>query len=312
MTASKTTAPFRQAPHAVVMVLPHHFYPNEQTAADNAYQVEAGQDRASVARRAYAEVKAAAQQLEAAGVTVHLFEDLGGLTPDSVFPNNWFSTHGDGRLVLYPMYAPSRRAERRQDIVEFLRHHYQVTDVVDYAAEEKADRFLEGTGAMVLDHREMVAYVSLSHRADALLVERFCTEFGYAPVTFETHGPDGQPIYHTNVMMNIGSKMALVGFDCINTEENRRLVRDQLAASGRLVIDLAPDQIDHFAGNALEVRGAKGLVLVLSTTAERSLTTEQRATIETEMPIVALDVPTIEMAGGSARCMLAGVHLPPR
>jgi len=300
-----------QAPHAVVMVLPHHFYPNEETAADNAFQEEGG-NRERTEKRAYDEVQAAVDALRGAGVTVHLFEDEGTDTPDSVFPNNWFSTHPDGRVVLYPMYAPSRRAERRDDIVDFLREAYDVAGVIDYSSFEYAEKFLEGTGAMVLDHANMTAYVSLSHRADETLVTRFCSDFGYDPVMFETKGPDGNAIYHTNVMMNVGTKLALVGLSTIVGKDKRQEIEDRLVATGRTLIDLSADQIAHFAGNALEVRTDKGLVLVLSDTAHASLTADQIALIEAEMPLLPLHVPTIEKAGGSARCMLAGIHLKPK
>ncbi|NVJ97508.1 MAG: amidinotransferase [Alphaproteobacteria bacterium] len=308
----KTAGRLGQAPSAVVMVLPHHFYPNDETAADNAFQHDAGSDRAKVAQQAYDEVVAAAEKLRAVGVTVHLFEDKGTATPDSVFPNNWFSTHRDGRIALYPMYAPSRRPERRADIVDALKAEYSVSGIVDYSGAEADDLFLEGTGAMVLDHLDRIAYISLSHRADETLARRFGQEFNYEPVMFETVGPDGNAIYHTNVMMNVGTKLALVGFETITDPNRRQTVRQRLEATGRTIVDLGPDQINQFAGNAFEVRGKDGLFLVMSETASRSLTTEQRGTIEAEMPILPFSVPTIELAGGSARCMLAGIHLPPR
>lgn len=302
----------RQSPKAVVMVLPHHFYPNAQTAADNAFQHDAGGDRCRVAQAAHDEVVRAARSLEEAGVTVHLFEDKGRDTPDSVFPNNWFTTHSDGRIALYPMYATSRRAERRQDVISALESRYQVTGVVDYSPFEEQDLFLEGTGALVLDRLERVAYVSLSHRASAKLLDRFCADFGYEPLAFETRGPDGSPIYHTNVMMNVGTSLALVGLDCIADGTARRRVRDRLEASGRTVIDLSGDQIAQFAGNALELEGSGGPLLALSGTAFGSLSPDQIRRIEAIKPILPLDVPTIELAGGSARCMLAGIHLPPK
>lgn len=301
----------RQSPKAVVMVLPHHFYPNAQTAADNAFQHDAGDDRRRVAQTAHDEVTQAARSLEAAGVTVHLFEDTGHDTPDSVFPNNWFTTHSDGRVALYPMYATSRRAERRQDVIDRLKACYHVTDVVDYSPFEAANLFLEGTGALVLDRLDRVAYVSLSHRANAKLLDRFCADFDYEPLAFETRGPDGCPIYHTNVMMNVGTSLALVGLDCIADDAARQRVRDRLEASGRTVIDLSGEQIAQFAGNALELEGSGGPLLTLSQTAFDSLSRDQIRRIEAVKPILPLAVPTIELAGGSARCMLAGIHLAP-
>ena len=169
-----------QAPGAVVMVRPHRFQPNPATAADNAFQTEASAEAKEVARAAYCEVTAAAKRLESEGVTVHLFEDTGeNDTPDSVFPNNWFSTHPGGHVAIYPMYSPSRRRERRADVIEMLKTRYRVQDVIDYSGLEPDGLFLEGTGAMVLDHIARVAYTARSNRADAVALERFCTHFNF-------------------------------------------------------------------------------------------------------------------------------------
>lgn len=299
-----------QAPSAVVMVRPHHFFPNEQTAADNSFQVAEDGDSVLTARAAYEEVTGAAEALSAVGVTVHLFDDLCDNRPDAVFPNNWFSTHPDGRIALYPMCAPSRRLERRSDIIDSLKSLYHVTGLVDYSHHEKDGRFLESTGAMVLDHIHHVAYVSLSQRADAGLVAGFCSDFGFTALAFDTAGPDGKPIYHTNVMMTLGTRIALVCPAAIKTKADRAALVARLEATGRRVIDLTFDQMSHFAGNALELHGRDGPILVMSETGVKTLAAPQRAAIETVLPLLPLHVPTIEMAGGSARCMLAGIHLP--
>ena len=172
---------FPQAPAAVVMVRPHHFTPNPQTAADNAFQrLAAEQAAGDVARQAYAEVTQAARTLEAHGVRVHLFEDeQPGRTPDAVFPNNWFSTHAGGHVALYPMYSPNRRLERRSDVIEMIKAQYRVQDVIDYSGLEPDGLFLEGTGAMVLDHIARVAYTARSNRANPIALERFATHFNY-------------------------------------------------------------------------------------------------------------------------------------
>ncbi|MEO6200366.1 MAG: arginine deiminase-related protein, partial [Cryobacterium sp.] len=201
-----------QAPRAAVLIRPHHFQPNPQTLADNAFQSAppAGAE-ASLATRAFEEVTAAAATLQEHGITVHLFDDAHDLTPDSVFPNNWLSTHAGGHVALYPMYAPNRRSERRADIVEMLKERYRVQDVLDYSGLERDNIFLEGTGAMVLDHDSRVAYVARSHRADPIALERFCTNFGYEPMVFDAADPSGTPIYHTNVLMCIATDFVLAG-----------------------------------------------------------------------------------------------------
>ncbi|WP_353827248.1 citrulline utilization hydrolase CtlX [Agromyces sp. SYSU T0242] len=303
-----------QSPAAVVMVRPHHFAPNPQTLADNGFQPDAGGlDAGRVAAAAYEEVTRAAAALEAAGVTVHLFEDDATHRPDSVFPNNWLSTHSGGHIALFPMFTPNRRTERRADIVELLKTTYRVQDVIDYSGLEYDDVFLEGTGAMVLDHEARIAYAARSNRADPIALERFCTNFGYEPMVFDAVDGRGVAVYHTNVILSIATEYALVAADMFVSSARRQEVLDRLSARGRRdVITLDNAQVDAFAGNALEVWGTGGRVLALSRTAHDALTPEQRARIERSARLLPLDVPTIELAGGSVRCMLAGVHLDPR
>jgi hypothetical protein len=303
-----------QSPAAVVMVRPHHFAPNPQTLADNGFQPNAdGLDPERLAASAYDEVTRAAAALEAAGVTVHLFEDEAVHRPDSVFPNNWISTHSGGHIALFPMFTPNRRTERRGDIVELLKTTYRVQDVIDYSGLEYDDVFLEGTGAMVLDHESRIAYAARSNRADPIALERFCTNFGYEPMVFDAVDGRGFAVYHTNVILSIATEFALVAADMFVSPVRRRDVLDRLAARGRRdVIALDNAQVDAFAGNALELWSAQGRVLALSRTAFDALTADQRARIERSARLLPLDVPTIELAGGSVRCMLAGVHLDPR
>ncbi len=302
-----------QAPSAVVIIRPHHFVPNPATEADNTFQAGGdGRTSAELSSSAYAEVTAAALALEAAGVTVHLFEDEEQTRPDSVFPNNWISTHSGGHIGLYPMYSPSRRSERRYDIVDMLKGRYRVQDVIDYSGLEYDDVFLEGTGAMVLDHASRIAYVARSHRADPIALERFCTNFGYEPIVFSATDEQGVPIYHTNVMMCVATDFALIGLETIADVARRNEVAERLAEGGRDVIDLTHAQIRDFAGNAIELSGANGRILALSARAAASLTPAQREIIEKTCTILPLELPTIELAGGSARCMIAGIHLDQR
>ena len=179
------------------------------------------------------------QALEAHGVRVHLFEDDGsGDTPDAVFPNNWFSTHAGGHVAIYPMYSPNRRRERRTDVIEMLKAEYRVQDVIDYSGLEADGVFLEGTGAMVLDHVARVAYTAASNRAHAVALERFCTHFNFEPMAFDTADAQGRAVYHTNVLMCVATEFALVGLDLITDPARRQAVQARLEETGRTVIAL--------------------------------------------------------------------------
>jgi hypothetical protein len=301
-----------QSAQAVVMIRPFHFYPNPETASDNAFQREAAAtDADTISKAAQSEFDQGVELLRGAGVTVHVFEDTPSPEkPDAVFPNNWFSTHHDGRVALYPMYSPTRRNERRRDVIDELGKSYRINALVDYSSYEQRGLHLEGTGSLVLDYVNRIAYVSLSKRSDRALVERFCQDFDFEPLLFESTSDDGRPIYHTNVVMCVGSKFALIGLDMIADPGQRETIRRRLEASGKTVIDLDRAQIANFAGNALELRNDSEKLLVLSSRAAAVLTTKQRSEIERHARLLPLALPTIEMAGGSARCMLAAIHLP--
>jgi hypothetical protein len=302
-----------QSTNAVVMIRPERFYPNPETALDNAFQATVAEPPKAIGARAQNEFDRAVETLSEAGVVVHVFADTPSPEkPDAVFPNNWFSTHQDGRIALYPMYTPSRRTERRLDLIERLRELYRVTDVVDYSSYEGRGLYLEGTGSLVLDHVHRLAYVSLSRRADREPLEKFCADFDFQPVTFESIGDDGSPVYHTNVMLCVGSGFALVGLDLIEDPASREMLRTRLESTGKIIIALDRSQIANFAGNAIELHNDQAKLLVLSARAVESLTRVQRATIERYARLVPLALPTIELAGGSARCMMATIHLPCR
>ena len=297
-----------QAPPAVVMIRPHNFTVNTETAADNAFQKPANPE-AQHAKQAYDEITRAVETLESWGVRVHLYEDEGTATPDSVFPNNWFSTHAGGHIAIYPMKPLNRRLERRADVIETLKREYRVQDVIDYSGLEPDGIFLEGTGAMVLDHIDRVAYAVESDRADPIALERFCTHFNYEPMFFRALDPSGRPIYHTNVVMCIATEFVLMGLELAIDVPRREEMVERLENSGRTVIPLSYEQIAGFAGNAIELQGAEQRILALSTTAYDSLEKEQKAQIEESAALVPLDIPTVENAGGSVRCTIAGVHL---
>jgi hypothetical protein len=303
-----------QSTDSVMMIRPGRFYPNPETAADNAFQCNADHDSAVLTLMARKEFDAAVQALRAAGVNVHVFEDTAEPEkPDAVFPNNWISTHHDGRIALFPMYSALRRRERREDIVEELRKHYRVTDVIDYSAFEDEGCCLEGTGSLVFDHLNKIAYVSLSNRSNPKVVQRFANDFSYEPVIFTSIGSNGQPIYHTNVMMCIGTDFAMVGLEMIRDKAERQQVRARLEKTGKEIVELSADQIANFAGNAIELHNkGEQKLLVLSSRAGRALTEEQHEKLTRYARLVPLELPTIEFGGGSARCMIATIHLPPQ
>jgi len=298
-----------QAPSAVVMIRPHHFCPNEETKQDNSFQARQAVDKQQIKALAFEQASMAAEVLEAEGVRVHTFEDATTGTPDSVFPNNWFSTHAGGHIAIYPMYAKNRRKERRADIIELLKKQYRVQDVIDYSGLEHDEIYLEGTGAMVLDHIERVAYAARSKRTDSLALERFCAHFNYEPMLFDAEDKAGTSVYHTNVLMCIGSDFVMAGFDMIKDQVRRSEIIQRFENAGKRIVYLSEQQINAFCGNALELHGTNGRILALSTKAYSALTQEQIATLEQSVKLVPLDVSAIELAGGSVRCMLAGIHL---
>ena len=316
MNSSTVAAPARrvlpslQAPSAVVMIRPHGFSVNHETAADNVFQTESdGREAAAVAAAAFTEVTALADVLTSRGVTVHLFDDESSERPDSVFPNNWLSTHRGGRIVMYPMHAANRRLERRHDIIDTLKAKYRVQDVIDYSGLEHDGEFLEWTGAMVLDHLGHVAYVARSRRADPMILERFCAHNGYEPMVFDAVDESGTAIYHTNVVMCVGSVFALICLVAIVGPQRRAEVAERLVQSGRQVIDLSHQHLREFAANAYELTGSDGAMLAMSARARHALRPDQCRALAHSVDIVAVDIPTIELAGGSVRCMLAGIHL---
>src|SRR5918997_1279934 len=218
--ATSGVAELQQSTSAVVMIRPYRFHPNPETAEDNAFQQEVAEgEMPTISAAAQREFDAAVETLRAAGVTVHVIDDTATPEkPDAVFPNNWFSTHHDGRVALYPMYSAARRRERRHDLIDELRKHYRIDDVVDYSACEEQGHCLEGTGSLVLDHVNKIAYASLSHRTHPEALKRFGDEFGYEPVTFRSESADGRAIYHTNVVMCVATQFAILGAEMIPDE----------------------------------------------------------------------------------------------
>ena len=297
----------KQSSDTVVMVRPHHFTSNPETLADNTFQsVSQAND---VAQKAYDEVTEAANTLRQQGVTVHLFEDETTQTPDSVFPNNWLTTHASGELVLYPMFSNNRRKERRADIIEFLQGHYNYSTTLDLSGLEQKEQFLEGTGAIVFDHQAKLAYVARSKRMHEAALNSLCERLGYEPVVFDASNSAGTPVYHTNVIMAVGTEFVMVALDMIEEKARQRVIT-AIQHSGKVLIELSETQIAQFAGNTLELDTKNGKLLALSTTAFEALTEEQKIHLAQWVKLVPMSVPTIELGGGSIRCMLAQVFKP--
>ena len=310
-----------QSTPSVFMIRPHSFRMNEETAGNNHYQQQAAPSVSAQAiiKLAQSEFDGLVQALENEGVHVVVFDEAEPFeTPDALFPNNWISTHEDGSVGLYPMFAPNRRKERREDVLIVLQHQhqFQIEDVVDFTEFEDHQKFLEGTGSLVLDRVNRKAYAALSERTDEKALMHFCDQFGYEPVPFTANQTvDGtrRPIYHTNVMMSVGSHFAAICLDSIDDAEERRNVQENLEDDGLHVIALTESQIENFAGNMLEIQGANGLLVVMSSRAENALTPNQKNALTRHARIVSSPLDTIEnLGGGSARCMIAEIHLPSR
>ena len=300
---------------SVLMVRPVRFESNPMTAASNRFQGKSNANPAAQNVAAQAEFDALAVALRNAGVNVIVADDTHEPhTPDSVFPNNWVSFHADGRVVLYPMEAENRRPERRHDLVEALssKYGFAVKEVVDLAFHEQAGHYLEGTGSMVLDRIKHIAYACLSSRTQLDPLGDFAQRMDYDVVTFDAVDGDGVAIYHSNVMMSIGEKIAVICAAAIKRDEQRTAVLQRLADSGREVILLSYDQLQAFAGNMLELRSSTGnSVMAMSQQAYDVLDDSQLERIRAASNIVSADIGNIEAsAGGSVRCMLAEIHLP--
>jgi len=300
------------------MVRPHSFRKNEETATNNHYQRDIAQaSPEEIIERAQEEFDGLVDQLKAAGVEVVVFDEAEPHeTPDALFPNNWVSTHADGTVALYPMFAPNRRTERREDIPLVLEHQFgfDVRQIIDFTEFESHNKFLEGTGSIVLDRVNRKAYAALSDRTDARALEHFCDQLDFEPVAFQAFQTvDNQrlPIYHTNVMMSIGSGYAVVCLNCIDSDEERKQVVDAIAQDGLELIAITEEQVNQFAGNMLELTGDDGPVLVMSASACQSLVPEQIEKLQQHTTLLHAPLPTIETCGGgSARCMIAEIHLP--
>ena len=307
-----------QTTNSILMIRPVAFRMNEQTAVNNYYQkVLDNLLPATVNAKAQEEFDAFVNKLRSVGVNIIVVDDtVSPDTPDSIFPNNWISFHETGDVVLYPMFAENRRAERREDILDILEDHgFVINEIMDYTSAEEDGFYLEGTGSIVLDRENGKAYCALSPRADEELFIEFCEDFEYSPVIFEafqTVNGERKLIYHTNVMMCIGDTFAVICADCIDDKKERKMVLDSLKGDGKEIILITEAQVNNFAGNMLEVLGADDRrYLVMSNSAYQSLTKKQIAQLEEHLTILSSSLDTIEACGGgSARCMMAEIFLP--
>jgi hypothetical protein len=299
------------------MVRPARFGCNPQTAPSNAFQAKpgalAGQDLQGVALR---EFFGLAQGLERAGVEVLIAPDSEQPPkPDALFPNNWVSFHHDGTVTLYPMLAPNRRLERRDEVLEQVVRSgdFRVSRTVDLTHRESEDKYLEGTGSLVLDRVHRIAYACSSPRTDLDVLGEFAQQLDYELMTFDAADAGGTAVYHTNVLMAIGTGFAVVCSESIVSDAHRAAVLSKLRSTGHTIVEITLAQMAQFAANVLELAVPGGKLIALSTTALRSLGSAQRRALESWALLVPAEIPTIErIGGGGVRCMLAEIHLPKR
>jgi hypothetical protein len=306
----------QQSAGAVLMVRPARFGCNPQTAASNAFQAmpdaRAGDPQNTVLK----EFHGLAEALERAGVEVLIASDSDQPPkPDAIFPNNWVSFHQDGTVALYPMLAPNRRWERREEVLEHVvsQGGFRVSRTVDLTHRESEEKYLEGTGSLVLDRVHRVAYAGMSPRTDLDVLGEFAQQLDYELTTFSAVDANGRAVYHTNVLMAIGTGFAVVCSDAIMNADHRAAVLSQLRATGHDIVEISWPQMAQFAANVLELTALGGRLIAMSTTALRSLSAQQRRVLESHAELLAVEIPTIErLGGGGARCMLAEIHLPKR
>jgi hypothetical protein len=293
------------------MIRPVNFSFNAQTAVNNAFQSTAGDGNTQA--KALAEFEGFVKVLRDNGVEVTVVDDTPDPhTPDSIFPNNWISFHQEGIVCLYPMYADNRRLERKPGIIQKLKKHFRVDATLDFSSYEKESLFLEGTGSMVLDRDFRIAYACLSPRTDRQVMEDFCIKMDYQPEVFLAVDGANRPIYHTNVMMCVADKYVVICLDSLPESFQREHVEATIRNTDKEIIPISLEQMNHFAGNMLQVHNVRQeKLLVMSTQAYQSLHKDQIEKLQSYNRIIHAPLTTIETnGGGSARCMMAEIHLP--
>ncbi len=302
-----------QITDTILMIKPVSFRRNEETAVNNHYQKKTKALAKTIQTKALKEFNTLVAKLEKVGVQVIVVDDTKEPdTPDAIFPNNWISFHEKGTVCVYPMFAKNRRSERRIDVIETIeKQGVKIENILDYTEAENEDFFLEGTGSMVLDRENRIAYCALSPRSKEAIFIEFCEDLEYTPVVFRAnHSVEGKrkPIYHTNVMMSIGKTYAIICLQTIDDKKQRKHVAKVLEDSGKKIINISKEQVASFAGNTLQLKGKEKEYIVMSETAYQSLSKAQITIIEAHGTILKSDVKTIEEnGGGSVRCMMAEI-----
>lgn len=292
----------------IFMVRPVHFGYNPQTSESNAFQVKVDLSDEEVQSNALREFDAMVEKLKSFDVDVVVMEDRENLyTPDSIFPNNWFSTHINGTLCVYPMEAKARRFERNSRMIIGIKKNINFTRTLDFTGYEEKNKFLEGTGSLVIDHEHKLAYAAISSRTHTDAVDFWSNRIMFDVVKFHSSDESGKAVYHTNVMMCLGDKFAVICLESIKDEDEKKLVTETLHRTGREIIEISFEQMNSFAGNMLLIRNAKDeKLLVMSETARKSLDSGQIKKLESYAKIVSFDIDIIEKCGGgSVRCMIA-------
>jgi len=301
-----------QIASTILMVRPASFGFNAETAQNNVFQKNVKGSQKTIQQKAVAEFDKFVATLRKKGIDVIVFEDTAKpVKPDALFPNNWFCTLEDGTLAVFPMYAPNRRIEKRNDLLEMLVNKYNVRDVEDWSEYEAESLFLEGTGSMIIDQEYKVIYACISPRTNKSVLEKFAHAHGYKAMLFYSRDENGTDVYHTNVIMHLGETYAVICMESIPNEAERIAVSQLLISTGHEVVPITLKQVHAFAGNMLQVKNAKGeKFTILSKSAYNSLTKEQRDIMQTHSTLLPIDITTIEtIGGGSTRCMMAEIFL---
>ncbi len=301
-----------QSTNNIFLIKPANAAFNKETADSNSFQSELKVSDETILEKVHKEFDNFHSTLKSKGINVFVFEDTQEpKKPDAIFPNNWVTFHPDGTVILYPMLSQQRRNERRKDIIESLKQNFRINSILDLSSYEKQNRFLEGTGSIVFDHVNKIAYACLSPRTDKELFIKVCEKLKYKPVHFYAHNKNKKEIYHTNVMMCVAEKFVVICLNSITDEEERQTVINSFEKTNHEIIDIGFKHMNQFAGNMLELKTPENKsVLVMSQSAYDVLNKKQKTAIENFTAIVPLNIKTIEtIGGGSARCMIAEIFL---
>jgi hypothetical protein len=299
-----------QTTSKVLMIRPLHFVFNAETAVNNSFQVKGEQENLS--EKAVQEFDAFVSMLRDQGIDVTVVEDSPDPhTPDAIFPNNWISFHSSGTYCLYPMFAPNRRKERKAEVISIIGEKYHYKNLIDFTWYESENLFLEGTGSMVLDREQHIAYACLSPRTSEVVLQDFCHKLNYRAVVFHAVNKTGQAIYHTNVMMCVADRYVVICLDSVKDEAEKKYVEETILQSGKEIIPISNSQMNQFAGNMLQLENQSGeKLLVMSSAAWNALLPEQIGKLTKFNRILHASLRQIETnGGGSARCMIAEIHL---